>query len=289
MKIEPFGRNTATYCYHGVTYFLYHDKNSSTEEMRKSKRRVMTNQIRTLAHLNKNTAVAAKLYNCGYFPDKNNTNFFFCTEYFGGGSLSNLISKLPKEGTQRNEVNCRRVFKELLSAVNSIHENNVAHLNLKPENIMFNEKGELKLIGFQYSVISEAPKVRINTGYNGKYCDAPELKSGEIRNQLKTRGRGIKLISGKSADVFSLGVILFLMYFGRYPFQRSDSTDNSYIFIINEEYDKFWEQVDEPVSKSLQMLITAMLLYVPEERLTIKEILNHPWLSENSTKIDEGT
>jgi len=295
MKIKPFRRNTATYSYNGVTYFLYHDKNSSTEEVRRIIRRTMDNQIRVLSRLNKNTTVAAKLYNCGYFPNKESTNFFFCTEYFTGGTLSDLITGLSKEGTRLNEANCKRIFQELLSAVNSIHENNVAHLNLKPEHIMFNEKGELKLIGFQHSVITEAPKVRINTSNNGTCYNPPEFifcaepSFGEIKGHFKTRARGIRLISGKSADVFSLGVILFLMYFGRCPFQKSDSTDMSYMLIINEEYEKFWERVNEPVPKTLQMLITAMILYVPEERLTIKEIFNHPWLSQeqNSTKKHE--
>eukprot|EP00826_Nyctotherus_ovalis_P006120 TRINITY_DN11418_c0_g1_i4.p1 TRINITY_DN11418_c0_g1~~TRINITY_DN11418_c0_g1_i4.p1 ORF type:complete len:290 (-),score=26.32 TRINITY_DN11418_c0_g1_i4:140-1009(-) len=200
---------------------------------------------------------------------------YLATECPAGGSLFELATSLSKKGLRLSEQRCRNLFRKLLHAVGSIHKNNVVHLDLKLEHVMLNEKGDIKLISFNNGYAYATGKIAAIRNIGTMQYRAPEFNL--VENKELKRG-----ISGKAADIFSLGVMLFIMYFGRYPFQSSCRIDKAYSLIIEEEYEKFWALAETEsqvkASESLKQLITGMILYVPETRLNIGEMCNHPWV-----------
>ena len=88
----------------------------------------------------------------------------------------------------------------------------------------------------------------------------------------------------KKADVFALGVVLFQLVVGDFPFKRACETDPVYGSVKNNDFETFWEMVTKKVGRdsleleeSLRSLLEGMLAYYPENRFSMKEVMNHPW------------
>ena len=88
----------------------------------------------------------------------------------------------------------------------------------------------------------------------------------------------------KKADVFALGVVLFQLVAGDFPFQRAVETDPVYGPVKNNDFITFWESVEKKVGRdsleleeSLKSLLEGMLAFYPENRLSMREVMNHPW------------
>ena len=87
------------------------------------------------------------------------------------------------------------------------------------------------------------------------------------------------IYDGKKADIFSLGVVLFTIVKGIYPFLNATKGDHMFNMLMEKKYDKYWEKVKgEHDSDDFKSLVVQMLSYQPEDRPTIDEIRNHPWL-----------
>jgi serine/threonine protein kinase len=215
-------------------------------------------------------------------PDDNKP--YLLLEYLSKGTLLEFIMKLidPSKGytQQVPEDLSRGIFVKLLDAVNHIHLCNVIHLDLKPENIMFSDKSELKLIDFGHSIYAKAKEENYGIRVPPANIGTKQYRAPEIEKSLWEKTPFL----GKPADVFSLGVILFVFHFKIFPFANANAADPRYGLIIKEEYEKFWEDIERvtPIhaSEDLKTLIVGMLLNRPEERLTIGEIMNHSWVRE---------
>jgi len=244
---------------------------------------LIENEVRTLKYLKKELKEPNKVI-VDIFDHSFAGNYYIVLEYLPNGTLLDFINYLHKHNKMTEEL-AKAIFKNLLDLVNEIHKCNVSHLNLCLENIMFDEKGEMKLIDFGHSHISESG-IRIihpDIGTPG-FCAPETHPKSPVRKYIP-----------RSADVFSLGVTLFTLYFGRYPFQMCNETDNMYSLIINEEYEKFWDILYHELkskflssSKELKQLIISMMLYLPEARFTLNEVMNSPWIkSTTQTRYEE--
>lgn len=92
---------------------------------------------------------------------------------------------------------------------------------------------------------------------------------------------------GQRADLFSAGVVLFLMVAGHLPFSIADPKDQLYKLFISNSPSAFWEYHEKEITKSdpnitisaeFKELITGLLAIDPEDRLTVDEIKKHPWM-----------
>merc|ERR1719469_14189 len=111
---------------------------------------------------------------------------------------------IPKGGL--NNVAIKMFFGQMITSVTMLHETlNLAHLDLKPENFLVDSEKNVKLADF--GTAKHFIDEEISTLRSGQYV-APEINSNK------------KSINKQSADVFSLGVILFCMYFGEMPFDK---------------------------------------------------------------------
>ena len=137
-------------------------------------------------------------------------SFYTIMDYAKGGELSNLL-----QTTKRlNEKNCKNLFKQIYNAVKYIHGQNIIHRDLKPNNILFldNEKTHIILIDFGISGFS-----------NGKFKET--VKAGTIRFLPPEIVSGKDYASNTKLDIWSLGIILFRMIEGYYPFEGKNEKD----------------------------------------------------------------
>lgn len=130
------------------------------------------------------------------------TKIYFVMEFVKGGELFNLVSK----GKLKEDV-ARKYFQQLIGAVDFCHSRGVYHRDLKPENLLLDENGDLKITDFGLSALSES---RRQDGLLHTTCGTPAYVAPEVINK--------KGYDGPKADIWSCGVILFVLLAGFLPF-----------------------------------------------------------------------
>lgn len=159
----------------------------------------------------------------------------------------------------------KRIFKKICEALKRIHDLNIAHMDLKLENIMYYpETGEVTIIDFGFST---EEKKSINC------CGTPDYISPEVANN-GPRGLFKSEYDGKIADMWSLGVILYIMLCGDYPY-NGNRVSSLFDNIIYGRY----ATPSDTLSQTAIDLIAGLLNHKTKERLTVDEVLEHPFLS----------
>jgi serine/threonine protein kinase len=182
-------------------------------------------------------------------------------EYCSGGELFQFI---VDRGRMR-EHDSRQMFAGLVSALTYMHARGVAHRDVKPENILLDDAFVPKLADFGLCHLVKPDSLMTTPCGSPEYA-APELLSG-------------KSYDGRASDVWSLGVVLFVMATAALPWK---STVPASLFqeIAAGDY-----RVPGYVSPSLRGLIVQMMSLDPAQRPSIDEIAQHPWLS--GAELDE--
>ena len=171
---------------------------------------------------------------------------------------------------------CGRYFmKQMLSALSYLHnEHDTVHRDLKLENILIDGKVNFKILDFGLSCKGNATDV---TGAVG----SPNYVAPEILQS--------KHYDGTKADVFSLGVLLFIIVIGKFPHGQKILTDKFYKLIQEKRYDEYLKLVQAThTSKEFQELIFQMLARNPMERPSVRQILRsrfvqNPVYNEDAT------
>lgn len=197
-----------------------------------------------------------KLYDSFEYADK----WIFVMELASGGSLYDYITEndIP-ENIARNW------FTQIVSAVEYCHRRGIVHRDLKLENILFTESNQIKICDFGLSNTVNAEDDPLSTYCGSKTYAAPELFKG-------------KPYIGRPVDIWALGIILFTLLFGRFPWKSTESTGNLVFEITN---GRFVIPL-HPASP----LLHSMLQVNPSMRITAKNILRHPWVTETETEIN---
>ncbi|MEJ1278879.1 hypothetical protein NN561_009803 [Cricetulus griseus] len=156
------------------------------------------------------------------------------------------------------EEEARTLFQELTSAIKYIHSHNIVHRDIKSENILLDSEGHIKLSDFGLGKrLTAGEKVK---GFWGttEYC-APEVFGDTEYEGLPT-------------DIWSLGVVLYLLVTGYLPFKEIDhSKIKSQILSRN-----CW--IPTHLSPELQDLLNRLMSVDPTQRPLIEEVVAHPWL-----------
>lgn len=158
------------------------------------------------------------------------------------------------------------LFSQMLSAVAYLHSINIAHRDLKPENFLFSTQCEinsLKLIDFGLAKVV-TPITQLTSKTGTCYYVSPETLLGGYNEKC---------------DVWSLGVILFMMLAGYPPFDGS--TDREIIENVKRSEFSFAEEIWTLVSSQAKELISKMLVTDPALRISSNEALEHPWVVGN--------
>lgn len=183
------------------------------------------------------------------------TKIYFVLEYVRGGELFNKVSK----GRLKEDV-ARKCFQQLISAVNFCHIRGVYHRDLKPENLLLDENGNLKVSDFGLSALSASKR---QDGLLHTTCGTPAYVAPEVIHQ-----RGY---DGAKADIWSCGVILYVLMTGYLPFHDPNLME-MYRKILKAEF-KFPNWFPPEV----QRLISKILDPNPNTRISMSKIMENPW------------
>ena len=191
---------------------------------------------------------------------------YLIMEECNGGEFFDSLAKRAKEKNMYTEKECAKIFKQILEAVNYLHAHGVCHRDLKPENILFSnvaDDSSLKLIDFGLSKILDGEN-KLKGAVGTTFYMAPEVIKGKYNEKC---------------DVWSCGVILYIMLCGKPPFFSQDEEELKKKICsmkFNFDYPEF-----KKVSQDAKDLIKKILVE-PEKRLSASEILAEPWIKENA-------
>jgi len=195
-------------------------------------------------------------------------HFYLVTELLKGGDLLDYLETCDYKIL---ESTAATIIRSLAAALYYLHSYGIIHRDLKPENVLFKSKesiSEVKIIDFGLAKFV-GPTEKCYESCGTLSYAAPELVDGKPYD--------------KAADIWSLGVIAYLLISGVLPFHNLDDK-KLMLQIIYEEvtYPNYsWKKV----STEAQDFVKKILVKAPEKRMSLKEILEHPWL----TKDIEGT
>jgi len=182
-------------------------------------------------------------------------------EYAGGHELFDYIMHT----SAMSEPQARSYFKSLISAMEYLHNEGVCHRDLKPENLLLDNEFQLKVADFglssSWDVDNSAKEPLLETACGTRGYLAPEIHS---RGNYK----------GSSADIWSAGVILFVMVAGHPPFEVARSPDWWFNCVNQNRYDKFWAahfRSMPAISPELQDLLSNIFVSTQKKELQLSK------------------
>ena len=194
--------------------------------------------------------------------------FHIVTELCRGKELSKL---LKQNGGKLSEKKCRIIIMKILHAINYCHSHGIVHCDLKPDNIIFespNEEEEnddilnlldLKLLDFGLSCRIKKNE-KLNNTVGTAYFIAPETIKGEY---------------DEKCDMWSIGVILYYILSGKFPFIGNSNLE---VFEKIQKNEPVFKNIFKDISQKAIDFIKKCLVKNPDERLSAIECLSHPWL-----------
>lgn len=173
-----------------------------------------------------------------------------------------LFERIIDRG-QYSERHASNITRQIVSAVEYLHSNGIAHRDLKPENLLSSGDDDnevIKIIDFGLSKKFGDEQLVTSVGSPGYV--APEVLTAESYD--------------KSVDMWSVGVILYILLCGFPPFFADTSTE-LFKKIIDVKYD-FEDPAWDDVSEAPKNIIRNLLVKNPADRLTAKQLMDHPWV-----------
>nr|CAD7259117.1 unnamed protein product [Timema shepardi] len=176
-----------------------------------------------------------------------------------GGDIG-IFNYLVENG-RMNEKEARRIFQQIVAAVHYCHTRQIVHRDLKAENLLLDLDKDIKLADFGFSNHFQ-PGQKMSTWCGSPPYAAPELFEGREYDGPKT-------------DIWSMGVVLYVLVCGALPFDGS-TLQNLRTRVIKGKF-----RIPFFMSADCEHLIRHMLVVEPEKRLGIKQILNHRWMIQS--------
>ncbi|XP_041993008.1 CBL-interacting serine/threonine-protein kinase 25-like [Salvia splendens] len=203
------------------------------------------------------------------------SKIYLVMEYASGGELLSTVAR----GRRRlDESAARSYFQQLICAVDFCHSRGVFHRDIKPENLLLGADGRLKISDFGLSALYENP----SSGAGGLLytrCGTPAYTAPEV---LRTKG-----YDGAKADIWSCGVVLYVLLAGFLPF---DDRNLAVMFrkAIRSQY-----SIPPWFSTETKRLMYKLLDPNPGKRISIPGIMRVPWFkiglqNPNSISTDEA-
>lgn len=181
------------------------------------------------------------------------TNFYLVLDYCAGGDLLDFIINNDKF----EEPVAALVFKQIISAVAHFHSFGVAHRDLKPENILISEFPQIKVTDFGLCGYIDEYKLMTT------FCGSPSYSSPECMSHMQ--------YDGKLSDIWSLGVILYVMVTGETPWNTKNQS------LMTRQIMKASYTIPSYISQDCKNLIQSMLVLKPSDRPPLNVIIQHPW------------
>lgn len=192
----------------------------------------------------------------GWFED--DENIYLVLEYLSEGDLAHYFkNELPSKEEAIN------IMRQIIDAVKYCHKKGIVHRDIKLENILIDENMNIKLTDFGLSVLKRQNEYFYDEVGTPRYT-APEILSGEGYNE--------------SVDVWGIGIILFLLLTGKYPFDGSNRK-NIFTRISEKRIDYSYYDLDDDEIHLLKRLLCKN----PRYRIKLDDITGTSWFSNISS------
>ncbi|CAI9094213.1 OLC1v1029909C1 [Oldenlandia corymbosa var. corymbosa] len=256
----------------GVTYLVTHKKTGEKFACKSIAKRKLLNrddvedvrrEVQIMHHLTGHRNIVELK---GAFEDRQNVNLIM--ELCAGGEL---FDRIIAKG-HYSERAAAGVCRQMVTVVHYCHSMGVMHRDLKPENFLFlstDEDSPLKATDFGLSVFFKPGDV-FKDLVGSAYYVAPEV---------------LRRSYGAEADIWSAGVILYILLSGVPPFW-GENEQGIFDAILRGHLD-FSSDPWPSISSSAKDLVKKMLRADPKERLTAVDVLNHPWMREDGDASDK--
>lgn len=194
---------------------------------------------------------------------EDNNNYYIVSELLEGGELFDRILEVSKF----DEMKAAFIIKQVLLAINYMHQKNITHRDLKPENILLEHQDkdrlEIKISDFGFSCFFD-PKDGLDLVLGSPLYMAPEIIKGQKYNE--------------KVDIWSIGVITYMLLSGRNPFPGKNKNEVKYL-IVSKEVDltkPYFKNVSTQAKDFIMKCVNKNI----EERFSAKQLLKHPWMLE---------
>jgi calcium/calmodulin-dependent protein kinase I len=210
----------------------------------------------------------------GYIdPIEENDTLYLLLEYARGGELFDRIVSRGKF----SEADAACYIRQILCAVNYMHDRGYVHRDLKPENILLSDRtADAKLLLTDFG-LSRQIADRMFTNCGTVDYSAPE----QLRNRIERKGYGAEV------DVWSVGVIAYILLCGYPPFYsqgRNEAELKQKIMTGDYGFDPpAWSRI----STSAKEFIASMLTVEVRCRANIKSLIHHPWIKLETAKTED--
>ncbi|KAM3163692.1 MAP kinase kinase MKK1/SSP32 [Lachancea thermotolerans] len=210
----------------------------------------------------------------GMFADGSSSSIYIAMEYMGGKSLHAIYKHLLDRGGRISEKVLGKVAESVLKGLSYLQERKIIHRDIKPQNILLNEVGQVKLCDF--GVSGEAVNSLATTFTGTSFYMAPERIQGQPYSV--------------TSDVWSLGLTLLEVAQGQFPFGSDKMAANMppiellmLILTFTPELNDIPES-NVTWSKSFKSFIQYCLNKEPRERPSPRQMLRHPWIQGHMKK-----
>lgn len=203
-------------------------------------------EIRVLEKLKHKNIIRLK----GWFEDK--TTIYLVLEYIPGKDCSKFFKH-----TLPSKKEIKYIMRQLVEAIDYIHKKNIAHRDIKLENILIDENFNIKLTDFGLCGVKKNKYDMFETSLGTVRYTAPELLEGSYN---------------ESVDIWGIGVILFMLLTGSFPF---DGSNKAKIFTRIKEKKLHYSKYN--LERKDVKLLKALLEKDPDDRIEIEDILNEPF------------
>ena len=181
-------------------------------------------------------------------------------EYVKGTNLCAYV----KEKKRLQEPEARRIFAELCDAMIYIHDLGIVHRDIKLENVLLDTNNKVKLVDFGFSISCKEKKLHV-------FCGTPSYMAPEIVKR--------KEYHGKPVDIWSMGVVLYALLCGRFPFSAQSYPD-LYKKIAKGQY-----HCPDDLSSGAKDIISRLLVVDPSVRYTLDQIVEHNWIANDFAQV----
>ncbi|KAJ6242017.1 serine/threonine-protein kinase fhke-related [Anaeramoeba flamelloides] len=191
---------------------------------------------------------------------------YLVMEYCDKGEL---FDDIVEEGFYAEEKASKLIYK-ILMALKYLHQQGIAHRDLKPENLLLSGKNkEIKIADFGLSKIY-SEKIMLKTACGTPGYVAPEILDEDMNSY------------GPKVDVWSVGVITYIMLCGYPPFYN-ENTNNLFKQILSGEFE-FPEEDWSKISEEAKQFISKIFVVDSSSRMSVEQALKHPWILNHNPK-----